>query len=246
MPPDTQVLAPALDARDVGTVVGDRVGDDTTAGEEVENVNVDPLLIREVEVVAGEVSEPLTTTVLLTAVVEVEPCPLVDDAGAEELGAGVGCHNEEAPDDVAGGDDVSAGDDAVAGDDVVRGSDVVGGDDVLGCGNELSCSVPLTDAVLEVGNGGMLIDGIVGNVTTGDVLVDGKGGGAALGLVLLVAILMLNGLFVEVGVCSAVEMGCSDVCVLPGTCELVKTGGCVLNSGGALLVTTGWAAKALQ
>lgn len=239
MPPDTQVLAPARDAKDVGTVVGDLVGDDTTAGEEVEDVNVDPLVVQDGEVVADEVSEPLITTVLLTAAVEVEPCPLVKDAEAEELVAGVGCDPEKVVDDVAGGDDGSAGD------DVSASADVVGDDDVLGCANELDCALPPTDAVLDVCDGGMLIDGIVGNVTAGDVLVDDVGGGAALGLV-LVAILMVNGLFVEVGVCAVVEMGCSDVCVLPGPCEVVKTGGCVLNSGGALLVTTGWAAKALQ
>jgi hypothetical protein len=41
-------LAPILEARDVGTVLGELVGDDTTIGEEVEDDNVDPLVIGDV------------------------------------------------------------------------------------------------------------------------------------------------------------------------------------------------------
>lgn len=58
--------------------------------------------------------------------------------------------------------------------------------------------------------------------------------------------LNVSGLLVGPGVCSVVDIGFNDVCVFPGACELDSTGGWLLNSGGALLVTIGCAAKALQ
>jgi hypothetical protein len=122
---------------------------------------------------------------------------------------------------------------------------VVGSDAKDADADVLGCELPTTDVTLEVSGDGMLIEGRDGNVITGGALVEDGGDGAAVGAV-LGARLNVSGLFVEVGGCSVAEMGCSDVCVFPGACEVVKTGGCVLNSGGALLVTTGCAAKALQ
>ncbi|RKU48956.1 hypothetical protein DL546_009406 [Coniochaeta pulveracea] len=121
--------------------------------------------------------------VLLTVVVEVECSPLVKDVRVEGLIASVDCDveaDEAVAEDVVAGEDVLGGDTEDDIDDVTGSDDGLGSDDALGFGDVLVGSLALSGVVLDVCDVAMLMDGIVGKVTSGDVLVDGGGGGPAL------------------------------------------------------------------